>query len=239
MHLRLQVERWTDLDRPRRRQLAEALRRLGLSYGEIAEVVPISKSTLSIWCRDVTLSPEQIAAIAHRTGPRVGVHRDTQHRRRDEVLAIRAAARRCATALLQDPFFVAGVALYWGEGGKTKKVLAITNTDPRLLNLFIRWVRRFADSEAEFVLSLHLHAANNVDAAVAYWSEKLDLDCPSFTKPYFKAAGTGHRKNRLPHGVCRVTVRRSTDAWYRVMTWIDELARHPVDRLIATLPEGR
>lgn len=44
-----------------------------------------------------------------------------------------------------------------------------------------------------------------------------------FTKSFIKPAGTGHRKNHLPHGVCRACMRRSADAWHRTMGWIDAL----------------
>jgi len=36
--------------------------------------------------------------------------------------------------------------------------------------------------------------------------------------------GPDHRKNKLPHGICRVRMRRGTDAWYRTLAWIDVVA---------------
>ena len=85
------------------------------------------------------------------------------------------------------------------------------------------WVRRFLEPSPEFVLSLHLHAINNKAAAKQHWREALELPEARFTKTYLKPAGTGHRKNTLPHGVCRVRVCRSTDAFVTVMVWIDSL----------------
>jgi hypothetical protein len=38
-----------------------------------------------------------------------------------------------------------------------------------------------------------------------------------FYKTSMKPLGTGHRKNHLPHGVCRVSVRRAADMWQRTM----------------------
>lgn len=35
------------------------LRRKGLSYGAIRQQIYVSKSTLSIWCRDIELTKEQ------------------------------------------------------------------------------------------------------------------------------------------------------------------------------------
>src|SRR5438445_9122868 len=56
--LLLRASRWSELKRWERRELGQDLRMLGLSYREIAEVVPVTRGTLSGWCRDVVLSSE-------------------------------------------------------------------------------------------------------------------------------------------------------------------------------------
>ncbi len=108
------MDRWTLLSRGERRALARALRRLGLSYGEIATLLPVAKATLAGWCRGIVLSPAATAAIRARTAPgsRAGVPVDTQWRRRAEIVRIRAAARRSARGLVSDPLWIAGVVLY-------------------------------------------------------------------------------------------------------------------------------
>ena len=80
------------------------------------------------------------------------------------------------------------------------------------------------DHDAEFVLSLHLHDGNDERSARQWWGEHLHLNDPDFTKTFIKPPGTGHRKNHLPHGVCRVRMRRSADALYRTLAWIDVIA---------------
>ena len=88
----------------------------------------------------------------------------------------------------------------------------------------MRWVEAYVDPTPTYSASLNLHAANDEPAARHYWSVELNLQLGSFTKTYIKPDGTGHRKNSLPHGVCRLALRRSTDAWIRTMVWIDLLA---------------
>ena len=46
------------------RETAVAMRREGRSYREIREVVGVSKSTLSLWLRDIPLTEEQKLALA-------------------------------------------------------------------------------------------------------------------------------------------------------------------------------
>lgn len=218
------IGRWAKLSQWERAETARSLRRLGWSYGEIRSVVAVPKGTLAGWCRGIRLTGVQIAAIRARTESQRGVPRDTQRRRREEVKRIRADARDFATTRLHDSLFVAGTVLYWGEGAKTHHPLALSNADPAALRLFINWVRAYHEQLAAFVLSLQLHEGNDDIAAREWWAASLGLDQPDFTKTHVKLAGTGHRKNHLVHGVCKVRMRRSADAWFRTMAWIDTLA---------------
>ena len=229
---------WDTLSRRERADLAKELRRLGLMQSEIRELIPVPKSTLSYWCRDVRLTKKQIEDIRQRGYSQAGVPRDTQRRRRSEVRAIRSRARKRAVSLARDPRFSAGVALYWAEGAKTTSDLALANTDPALLRAFISWVRTYLDTEAEFRLSLHLHDIGAESQAKRFWRRELGLPAARFTKTYFKAPGTGHRKNRLRYGVCRVRVCRSTDLWHTTMAWIEH-ARDQTLETVATIAPGR
>lgn len=129
-------------------------------------------------------------------------------------------AREHALLHLGDPFFVAGVVLYWGEGDKASRRLSLVNSDPRALAFFIEWVRTEHDPDAEFVLALHLHEGNNDEDAREWWRAALEHPKAQFHKTFIKPAGTGHRKNHLAHGVCCVRMRRSGNAWHRTMVWI-------------------
>ena len=218
--------------------LARRMRAEGLSLGEIALVLPRSVSTLLVWCREVALTDEQRAAIRERTNPQRGRRRDTQRKRRREIAQLVASARGAGPMLLRDPYFSAGVALYWAEGSKTQRRLEMVNSDARLLRLFVGWVKEFHDAEARFVASLNIHADNDVAEAHRYWRSELTIDDLRFTKPFVKPDGTGHRRNHLPHGVCRVGVRASTDAFLRTMAWIEVMALE-WEPSVATLPPGR
>jgi len=215
---------WPELHRWERSELGKAMRRLGLTYGEIRDIVPVPKGTLSYWCREIRLSPDQVIAIRERSISRRGVPVDTQWRRRLEIERIREEARAFGRQHLADPRFVSGVALYWAEGSKTGNDLSMANTDPALLRAFIGFVRRYHDPDARFGLSMHLHEGNDEEAARAYWRRSTGLVDASFTKTFIKPRGTGHRKNHLEHGICTVRVRNPADHWNRMMMWIDVIA---------------
>jgi hypothetical protein len=215
------IASWEALSRWERSELGKDLRRLGLSYGEIMDLIPVKKSTLATWCREVKLTEEQLVAIKSRRPPFPGIPRDTQRKRHREIHLIEAQARLEALHLQDDPFWAMGVALYWAEGTKASRRLELAHSEPEALRLFMSWARRFFRPDAIFGAAINLHFDNDEQAAKKYWSAQLRIDPARFTKTFIKPDGTGHRKNHLPSGVCRVTMKRSTDAFITTMSWID------------------
>jgi hypothetical protein len=111
------VRTYEALSRWEKSELGRDLRRLGLSYGEIMELIPVKKSTLATWCRDVAVTEQQIEAIRERRpSTKRGTPRNTQRKRQREVELIQTQATLEAEHLIDDPFWVAGVSMYWAEG---------------------------------------------------------------------------------------------------------------------------
>jgi hypothetical protein len=162
------IASWEGLSRWERSEVARDLRRLGLSYGEIRELIDVKKSTLATWCRDIALSESQKQAILERTGSRRGIPVDTQWRRREEVQRLQQEAGEEVARLVLQPGWVAGVVLYWAEGNKTQSNLGLANSDARIIRLFIDWCRQYHDPCATFALKLNLHAGNDEAAARAW-----------------------------------------------------------------------
>jgi hypothetical protein len=235
MDFETRIAGWEALSRWERSELGKDLRRSGLSYGEIMELVPVKKSTLATWCRDVKLNEEQWEAMVLRRPPVPGVPRNTQRKRHREIELIQAQAALEAEHLQDDPVWSMGVALYWAEGSKTSRRLELAHSEPEALRLFMIWARRFHASGATFAAAVNLHADNDEPGARRFWSEELQVPLESFTKSFVKPDGTGHRKNHLATGVCRLRMRQSTDAFLRTMAWIEFIKACIGD----TITEGR
>jgi hypothetical protein len=212
---------WETLSRWERSELGKDLRRLGLSYGEIMDLIPVKKSTLATWCRDIRLNEKQIEEMKTRRPPIPGVPRNTQRKRHREIEMIQAQAKLEAIHLQDDPLWTMGVALYWAEGTKSSRRLELAHSEPEALRLFMSWARIYLRSDATFGAAINLHFDNDEPAAKKYWSTELGIDPARFTKTFIKPDGTGHRKNHLPTGVCRVTMKRSTDAFITTLAWVD------------------
>src|SRR6476660_8945481 len=80
------ARRWSELKRWERREVAQGLRSIGLSYSEIRSVIPVATGTLSQWCRDVMLDEGLRRRLAAKR-PRLDSVRALGARRRAEALA--------------------------------------------------------------------------------------------------------------------------------------------------------
>ncbi|MGQ0744156.1 MAG: helix-turn-helix domain-containing protein [Acidimicrobiales bacterium] len=94
------------------REQAEALRAAGWTMPDIASHLGVSRSSVSLWTRDIECGP----------GPRRTL-RPTRpntlaQRKRQELESTMADGRRWIGRMTEREFLVAGVALYAGEGSK-------------------------------------------------------------------------------------------------------------------------
>jgi len=220
------AQRWSELKRWERRELGQELRRLGLSYNEIAQIIPVHDGTLSGWCRDIQLSEEQRARLASKR-PRLDAQIALGRRRRLAALArkesIRSAARQEVGWRSGDPFWVAGAVAYWSEGAKRDHSVRFSNSDPWLARLFIEWARRFLEHQG-FSAALHLHSGQGERERIEYWAEVTGINPAQFCKTYVKREGTGHRKNALYNGTISIRMLGNGDELHRVLGWIDGLS---------------
>ena len=191
-------------------QLARQLRRTGLPLAEIALRVGVSKSSVSLWVRDV----EFAAPIRPLTRGRRRDPNALQRRRQAEIERLLAEGRARIGRLSEREFLVAGVALYAGEGSKADGQVRFVNSDPRMVVFFCTWLRHFYRvDEARLRLSLYLHQGLDLVAATAYWSALTGIPEAQFNKPYRAVPDPSIRSAKHVHGC--VTVRYSCSATHR------------------------
>jgi hypothetical protein len=123
-----------------------------------------------------------------------------------------------------DPFFTFGIALYWGEGTKSPRgryspSLALTNSDPALLRVWLTWCRRYFP-ERPIKYSLHLHDTADADAACAFWQRELGITNISVRRAVSRASAR-HRQT-LPNGTLRVRIGRgSVECFTKMHVWLE------------------
>ena len=116
---------------------------------EIARIVGVSVGSVSLWVRDVPLTPAQEAALDARNPVRNGQRRGTVNNSK-RCREIRVAAQEIGREHVRagDTTFIAGCVLYWAEGSKRRNSLTLTNADPDLVEVFLRFLRTYGHETA-------------------------------------------------------------------------------------------
>ena len=191
------------------RQQARLLRGTGLPLDEIAARLGVSKSSVSLWVRDVEFEPVRRVTRVRRRGPSA-----LQRRRQAEIDRLLAEGRARIGRLSDREFLVAGVALYAGEGSKQDGRVRFVNSDPRMVVFFCSWLRHFYEvDESRLRLVLYLHQGLDLSASMAYWSTLTGIPESQFTKPYRAVPDPSIRHAKHVHGC--VGVRYSCSATHR------------------------
>jgi transposase-like protein len=202
----------------------------GRSVKEIARLLDVSRSSVSLWVRDIQLTPEQEAALTardparsrRRRGWAVSLERGRLRRRTYQL-----AGRRRARGL--EPLHVAGCMLYWAEGRKCRGRVEISNADPEVIRFFACFLREcFGVPNDRMRVTCHLfadHAARQREIE-QFWLDLVGLPRSSLRKSMvnkYSRSSQRKRLNRLPYGTCRLVV-HSTEIAQEIYGSIQELA---------------
>ena len=191
------------------RQQARQLRRSGLPLAEIAVRVGVSKSSVSLWVRDVEFSPTERPVRGRRRDPNA-----LQRRKEGEIERLLEEGRVRIGRLTEQEFLVAGAALYAGEGTKRDGAVRFANSDPRMIVFFCCWLRQFFEiDESRLRVRLYLHEGLDLAAAIAYWSALTGIPPTQFGKPYRAVPDASIRHAKHVHGC--VTVSYSCSVTHR------------------------
>ena len=192
-----------------RRQALE-LRKLGKSYGQIRNELGISKSTLSEWLRHYPLTKEQIRQLNYSNESRIEKFRQTMLVKRDRrTRGYYEEAKKEIMPLSKKELLIAGLFLYWGEGGKSmRSLVSISNTDPAVLKFSLYWMNRaLGVSKEKIRILLHLYEDMNREEAIEYWSKTLNMPKSQFVKPYIKKSKRADIDYKgFGHGTCMLRV---------------------------------
>ena len=176
-------------------QQARALRAQNMTLADIASVLGVSKSSVSLWVRAVPFSPSK-----RRTGPKRGTHPAHTAKLR-QIEELNELGVRRIGKLSEDAFLVAGVALYAGEGSKGEGCVVFANTDDRMISFFCAWLRRFFTvDEARLRGRIYLHHGLDLEASEMFWSRISGIPRSQFGSPYRAIADATIRTTKQEHG---------------------------------------
>jgi len=217
---------------PRKRYKYEKARflreRKGLSYNEIKKDLGVSKSTVSLWCRDIQLSEKQNERLRYNrlNSPKLGALAN-RIKREKEIEIIRNKARKEINKMNLDAFKIAGTILYWAEGAKTQST-GLSNSDPKIIEFIVCWFKKFFNIKPHQITAhLHIYYGNDDLRIKKFWSKTTGIPLRNFGKSFIKPKGTGHRTNILPNGVIKIRIKGkgTENLRHRIITWSEKIYR--------------
>ncbi|MCK5021758.1 MAG: helix-turn-helix domain-containing protein [Candidatus Pacebacteria bacterium] len=189
--------------------LAIKLRKEGKSYSQIQGIVKVSKGTLSDWLKNYPLSRERLIKLRDKNPKRIENYRNTCQKRRGKILKeVYNKVKKDIGKFSKRDLFIAGLFMYWGEGTKTfNTATSISNTDPAVLKLFIKWLNDFGIDKKSLRIKLHLYSDMNIKKETKFWVDELSIPISQFRNPYIKKnefKDITYRKGKFGHGTCNV-----------------------------------
>lgn len=192
------------------REKARQMRRQGLSINAIVKAVGASKGAVSMWVRDIALTEEQKIELK-RNQYRWGAQNRGAQVNRQRFLEHRQAAQELGRLKAKEghPLHLAGCMLYWAEGAKNRNNLYFVNSDPDMMQFFVKFLRETLNvQDDEMSITIHCHNPNDVERIENYWVNLLRLPKTALCKTQIKK-GSNTRSNVLINGICGVRVSKT------------------------------
>lgn len=208
------------------RERARELRRAGRTYDEIVAELGVSKSSVSLWVRDLPVpaqrrSPEEQRQLMQDGLDRLRATRDAQRVR------MKAEAGQEIGRLSERELFLTGVALYWAEGSKDKayarrEYLQFVNSDPDVILLFLAWLELMGVTPDRLRFNVSIHESADVASAERFWAESVGVEPARLGKTVLKRHNPRTRRGNTGEsyrGCLTIYVTRSADMYRRIEGW--------------------
>jgi len=211
------------------RAKARALREKGFDYEEIATRLHVSKSSVSLWVRDLPV-PARLTYEECRKRSLEGTRQywETERPARE---AARTALRDAASAeigqLTNREILIAGAIAYWCEGTKSKpyrraEQVNFINSDANLVRLFLGFLDLAGIPPQRRRYRLHIHETADIQAATQYWQRIAGAPPELFKRPNIKQdkPRTVRRNTGADyHGCLQILVYGSRDLYLKIEGW--------------------
>ncbi len=227
---------------------AVELRKKGLSYNEIHKKIGVSKSSLSLWLKDIPLSLEhkkrlytkQIEILAR------GPNSQKERRIKEIESIIKEAKSEIKLPISLETLRLMGAMLYWAEGRKMKGMMELTNSDPLLILFFVSWLGKIFNIYAQDLkMRLNIYPQQDEGDLKKFWSELTGIPISNFGKSFVKPSNKFYKKNTLYYGTARIEVPKSVDKKHKIHGWINKALQdmHPradlIERKWTSLKEAK
>ena len=217
-----------------KRQILKAraiwLRKEGYSYSFIQKELILPKSTLSDWLKLIPYTPNLSSLERIKNGTALSAN--NRHKKRLNATAeIQSSAINEIGILSSRDLWLFGIGLYLGEGTKNIESVRVTNSDPRVIKIAIKWFMEVIGlSINNLSLALHSYPDNVIDDDLSYWSDVTGIPKNQFGKTQIDNRTGKHSKHKLPHGTVQLRVLAKGNPKFgvslhrRILGWVNAVA---------------
>ena len=232
------------------------MRKRGLSYSEIKNLISISKGTLSRWFKGVQLTEVQKKKLDDRRWSAAARGSKTRKlKTREAIEKIKLSSAKDVKKISPRELWLMGIVLYWrerflhGEERDTKQGVNFSSSNPNLIKLFLKWLRDVGglkSDEIQFAIFIGKSKKDSIHKAVGYWSRITQFSKDSFSRFYLQAdnrkfsPGSENLKNgqnrktrkpvkRVKHGFLQIKVRASSMLARQISGWINGIQSFLLD----------
>ncbi len=210
------------------KEQAMALRKRGFGYKEIAKMVGVSVSTVSLWLKDEAWSHEVTKQNQKRAA------RDNSKRisllnkaRGNQFKKLYGEAERSAVTEFKHyktaPLFVSGLVIYRLQGVHTGASIRLSTSDIEIHRMFLHFLREYLGVSRETIrIQIALSPAHSPLVCTKEWSKQLKIPVIQFHK-YQVIQGNSSKsksKSSLQYGIGN-TIIGSAVLKKKLMKWIE------------------
>jgi len=181
-----------------------------MSIGGIASELRVSKSSVSLWVRNINITEQQRIQLKSLPFTTEAVEKRRTSRLLNEEVKRSIIIQHAygeVDKINHRELWLIGTMLYWAEGGKTQRLVRFSNGDPKMIKIMMLFFRKVClVSEHKFRGYIHIHSHLDHEKAEKYWSKMSNIPVTQFFKTYRKEATSSSGKNTLPYGVMDIYV---------------------------------
>lgn len=220
----------------REKETAISLRKKGYSYNEILVQVPVAKSSLSLWLKDLPLTKSEKNTLKKRTDTNISIGRiraasALRQNKLNRNKALLNEAEEVFQKFRNDTLFQTGVALYWAEGAKRNELFFFTNSDVDMIETMLLWIEEYTEySRFDLGYRLYIHQPFVRDSWEQWWQKKLGVNEYQFKKTIIKPSGLGIKKRPDYKGCIRIEVPKSSKLLTKMKFWINMVIEYHTKR---------
>ncbi|MFE2143026.1 hypothetical protein ACFXA3_15000 [Streptomyces sp. NPDC059456] len=213
------------------RAKARELRLQGMTYDRIQVELGCSKSSISLWVRDLPKperhrTPEEASEISRRGWEKTLEKREVERQRTKQDAAVELGS------LSERELFLVGVGLYWAEGQKSKPYarrerVIFVNSDPDMVLVYRTWLGLLGIEPERIQYRLMIHESGDVTGAEHYWADLLEVDHSYLQRTTLKKHNPKTVRKNVGaeyRGCLVVSVLDSADLYRRIEGWWSQMA---------------